>query len=429
MSKSTKIFIGIFIIIGIITAVYFLFSNKAPEEGGEPTETLYDKFNPFGSPTDVNDPEDTTDPENPTGIEPEVENTNLNLRQITTFAIAGGTYFDFQRKIPEPDKEVDVLGAANQTTTKADLTKTIPKFETIPAIRYVQRATRHIFQLDLDNDAIGKISNTTIPSIYEVIFNGPATSVIYRYLSGDKTITSYMATLGTAKGEFLPEDIVDISTSRDKAKMFYLVKTKNGVTGYIKTFITGKSTQVFSHAFSEWLSQYITDKKMYLTTKPSSSVPGQLYSLNVATGAISKIFGGVLGLTTLANHDGSTVLFGASEATGPRIGIFNPADRSTKLLEIYGLPEKCVWSKDNITVYCGIPKRILGTEFPESWYQGIVSFEDYFVKINTKTLSVITIENGNGAPAFDATDLFLDSEEGIIFFTNKKDGTLWSLKM
>ncbi len=431
MSKTSKIFIIIFITLGVITLGYYLFFNKSAQVD-RPAESLYKKFNPFGISENVNNPNDSTNTENLTENPTTQSNANSNLRQITSFAIAGGTFFESQRKIPTPEKEISVT--TNRGETKVDPKKEIiikvpDKYETIPAIRYVERATGHIFQMDLDNSAISKVSNTTIPSIYEAIFDSKAMSVIYRYISGDKTISSYLATLGGSNGEFLQEDIIDLNTSVDKTKLFYLIKTSNGVTGFIRNYIDGKNTQVFTHSFSEWLSQFVSDKKIYLTTKPSYAVLGQFYSLNVQNGTISKLFGGVAGLTTLANNDGSIVLFGTSQAEGPKLGLFNPSTRAMDQLDVYGLPEKCVWGKDNVNIYCAVPKKIVGTQYPDVWYQGLVSFNDYFIKINSATKSVSTIENSSDSSAVDATKLFMDKEEGTIFFTNKKDGTLWSLKI
>lgn len=433
MSKTIKIFIVIIILLGLGALGYYFFSNKTVTNPDGTTDSLYQTFNPFGSSTDVNNG-NQTEGETTGNTETELNSANSNLKQITTFAIAGATFFEDQREIPEPEKEVTVLDTF-KTTEKVVTTKKVTplkvekKYETVPTLRYVERATGHIYQIYLDKNSISKVSNTTIPSIYEALFDNKASSVIYRYLSGDKTITSFKATLGGASGEFLPEDIINIDTSNDKTKLFYLVKTQNGVTGFIKSFTEAKNTQVFTSSFSEWLSQFISDKKIYLTTKPSWSISGSLYSLNTATGSISKLFGGIAGLTTLANNDGSTVLFGASESSGPKLGSFNVTDRTSSLINLYGLPEKCVWSSDNINIYCGIPKTIIGTEYPDSWYQGLVSFDDYFVKINTKTGGTSTIENGNDASPVDATNLFLNKDEDTLFFTNKKDSTLWSLKI
>jgi len=331
---------------------------------------------------------------------------------------------------------IDATATPTPANTKVNAkTKTppkppAPKFEIVPSLRYVERATGHIYEMYLDNKIQGEVSNSTIPDIYQAIFSGSAKSVIYRYLGDDdQTIESYVATLGSANGEFLPENILDAALSPDKSKFFYLAKTGSGVTGTIKYFDQNKTNTVFNSSFSEWLSQWVTDQKIYLTTKASSTVPGNLYSLNVSSGVLSKIFGGVKGLTTLANNDGTVVLYNATTPTGPALGLLSVSNHTTNNINTYGLPEKCVWSANNVDIYCALPDNIAGSDYPDSWYKGKVSFDDRFVKINSSTGNVTTIADSSDATALDGTYLFLNRAEDTLFFINKKDSTLWSLSL
>ena len=45
------------------------------------------------------------------------------------------------------------------------------KYENVPFLRYVETATGHIHELDLKNNTVSKISNTTIPKIHEAFFD------------------------------------------------------------------------------------------------------------------------------------------------------------------------------------------------------------------------------------------------------------------
>ena len=243
----------------------------------------------------------------------------------------------------------------------------------------------------------------------------------------DNSINSFKATLGASKGEFLPQNIYSLSASLDKRKFFYLTEGSNGVTGTVGGFRDTKRDAVFGHPFTEWLSQWDSNQNVYLTTKPSYNVKGSIFILNTAKKTISKIFGGIEGLTTLINPQGSFVLYSYTTSTGPKLGVFNINKHTTIDLDTYGLPEKCVWSNDNINIYCAVPSVVTGNQYPDSWYQGLISFDDFFVKINTVTGEKGTIANSVEEIPVDATYLFLDKKENSIFFTNKKDSTLWSL--
>jgi hypothetical protein len=412
------IFIVVFLVVGAsIYGVYSFFSGpKTPADNTKDGTGGYQEFTPFGTGgtttgtntnTGVDNGEQTVDGRGESGFITQ----SSKLRKITTFSIAGASFLEDTRAIPQVEG------------VKPDPKK--PLFETVPALKYVERATGHIYERYLDTDVEGKISNSTIPNIYESLFDGKGKTLVYRYLGEGGVIQSFMATLGAAKGEFLTPGMIDVSLSPDKTKMFYLTETSSGVLGTIQTFGDTKKNQLFSSPFSEWLSQWATSATIFLTTKASGQADGYVYSLSTAKGALKKVFGPIVGLTTLANQSGTTILYSASLGGSPSLGLLDVAKHTTRSLALSGLPEKCAWSKDNITLYCAIPNTIPSSIYPDVWYKGIISFTDRFMKINTQTLEKTPLDGGE----FDATHVFLDNTETKLFFTNKKDSTLWSLDL
>jgi hypothetical protein len=407
MSKKTKIILILIFILIIAIVGFLLYKSKTEEPVINPITNK--PFDPFGT----NEPQNNTDGDgNNTGID-WTDNTlqeNSKFHQLTDFAVAGASFFE------NP-----------QITTGADNIKT----EILtPTLRYVERSTGHVHQMELDTKETIKVSNSTIPNVYEVLINKVANTFIYRYLGSDsQIITTFIAKLGDSKGEFLPSNITEMSLSPDKTKTFYMVKNSDGVIGFTLSLDDNKKSQIFTSPFSEWLSQWATNQKIYLTTKPSYAVSGSLFGLDITSGTLTKIFGGIEGLTTLSNSNGLKVLYGASLDTGPKLGIFDAVEHSTKDLDTYGLPEKCIWSKDDISVYCAVPNLVRGTEYPDVWYQGLISFDDFFVKINTETGEKTTLANSKNEVPVDATHLFLDQKESNLFFINKKNSTLWSLDL
>lgn len=409
--KTLLIFITVFILVGLLMIGLYFYSKS---KGANPLDTatnIYQKFNPFGTSSKVPVDPTVTETIDPTTGEIIYRSTS-RFQKITEFAVAGATFFEDSRLLPLKE----------ETTPGSLLT------ELVPSLKYVEKSTGHVYQMYLDTKIVGKISNSTIPGVHETIFDGRASSVIYRYLSEDDTITSFIATLG-GSSIFLNSDILEISLSPDKNSFFSIIKNKNGSTGQIKSFDESKTNQVFSSPFTEWLPQWVKEKNIYLTTKPSYLVKGTVFSLDITNGTLAKILGGIPGLTTLANKDGSIILYGASLEDGPKLYIFDLKNNASQDLNTYGLPEKCIWSNDDINVYCAIPNTIVGTQYPDSWYQGLQSFDDRFIKINTLTGGITTLANSEEEVTIDATHLFLSNKEDQLFFINKKDGTLWSLSI
>ena len=111
---------------------------------------------------------------------------------------------------------------------------------------------------------------------------------------------------------------------------------------------------------------------------------------------------------------------------GPKLSIFNISTRENINLELSGLAEKCLWDNNSLYLYCGIPFEVQKDQ-PDSWYQGISTFNDSFVKINSQGGSSSSI--ATPSENIDAINLFLDNKDETLFFTNKKDSTLWSLDL
>jgi len=490
--KTIKIFIIVFILTGIIILGVYLWINKN-KGGETTTEApWYQNFNPFGTGNDNNPLENPNNenPENPNVINPET--IVSKFYQITDFAVAGATFLEDQRLkeneaeiiVPketkiiisvltkEGRKEIQqflntslslnpalvVDGVFGKKVTKAiedfqkqnnltitgkidtetapyfTKTSTTPTLETslyevAPSVRYVERANGHIYKMLLDTKNKEKISNSTIPGIYDAIFDNTGKTIVYRYLSGDNVINSFMATLGAPKGEFLPQGIYELSSSINKDKFFSLTKNGDGASGSIESFGNTNRENVFTSPFTEWLSEWDGAGNIFLTTKPSYLFNGTMFTLNPLKKTLNKVLDKIPGLTTKINHAGSLVLYSASTNKGPTLGIFDIREHTTKDLGILGLSEKCVWSDDDINIYCALPNTITGNQYPDSWYQGLVSFDDFFVKINTTNGNKITIANSIKEIPVDATSLFLDKEGDYLFFINKKDSTLWSLEV
>ncbi|ETB64087.1 TPA: peptidoglycan-binding protein [Candidatus Nomurabacteria bacterium] len=478
--KIIYLIIGIVILSVALGFYFFKNRNTNVEKNGD--DTNYQNFNPFGSgkETDGNNIKEN-DIENTSNLE-----ENSKFKKLTDFAVAGITIFEYDRpldgsKVVEPIKilidsstkdgkkeiqtflnkelslnpalKIDgVLGKASISAIKSfQKTKTLPETgmideetnkyfykldnsniqqtEKVEAVKYVEKATGHIYQIDLDKNTQNKVSNSTIPQINEVLFSDNAKSIIYRYLSEDKTISSYLATMGATSGNFLPSNIIEIATSPTKDKVFYLVKNEDGVYGTIRNFIDGRTNSFFNSSFTEWLIDWDREDQILLTTKPSWSVNGSLFALNINTGTMTKILGGIKGFTTTSNKDNSLILYSSSTNNGPKLNIFN-IDKHTSLdLDTYGLADKCVWSNDGVNIYCAIPSKIVGNEYPDAWYQGLVSFDDFFVKINSETGEKETLANSINKISLDGVNLLLNKDESKIFFINKKDNTFWSLDL
>jgi hypothetical protein len=440
MSKRNLILLIIILVVIVAIIFGFFYFYQPANQTGEDAEgtNFFANFLPFGGSKTVT-PTDTTTPVDVSGYIPtsEEEARAIKLTKVSGFPIAGFGVFMKERfkdvPIVIPTEQVELLP---QTTTPI-----APPTEFMPALRYVNKATGNIYQTFADRIDERKFSSTIIPRVYEAYFGNKGDSVVMRYLKTDnKTIETFFGTLpkeylgadsaGTSeiKGSFLPENISDISVSPDASKMFYLFDVGDNTAGVTLTLQTGAKIQVFDSPFTEWLSSWPNYKMITITTKPSTNVLGYMYAINPDRKDLNKVLGGINGLTTLASPNGKMVLYGDNNLS---LNIFNIDTGGSTLLGIKTLPEKCVWGTASDIIYCAVPKFVDRVQYPDSWYQGEVSFSDEIWKIDvasgntTMILDSISISGEE----IDGIKLSLDENQNYLFFMNKKDSYLWELSL
>ncbi len=428
------------ILIVIIALVAWVFSatRNMPGDtggGGGGNNFLYD-FLPFGK----NNKDNNDNSEEPADISDYrdvslKETESMVLTKVSTMPIAGYGVFTKERFIDVPTVIPNTENAEVSTTPVA------PQTEFVPALRYVEKATGHIYQTYADRISEKKFSDTTILRIHEAIFGNSAQAVIMRYLRPDEsTIATFIGKLpadvlgadsgmNKLQGTFLPENVTDLSISKDSTKMFYLYNLKDMGIGMVSTAFGENRTQVMDLAFTEWLSIWSSDDNITLTSKASGKAPGYAYTLNSNTKEFNKILGGVYGLTTQISPDGRLILYSNNQLA---LNIFNIETREITPLSIRTLAEKCVWTKDSTVLYCAMPSFVGEGTFPDTWYQGEISFNDQLWKVELGTTPIETFLDPKFSPAgeeLDIVNLTLSEDESYLFLMNKKDAYLWELRL
>ncbi|MFA5792021.1 MAG: hypothetical protein WC884_03220 [Candidatus Paceibacterota bacterium] len=450
MSKRNFILLIIILIITIVIVFGFLYFSQPTSPTGDETEgtNFFSQFNPFGSGKTTTPP--TTTP--PVDISGDTGDQNPEIKQkltkVSSMPIAGFTIFSKERLVApvpilsSPSGEVP-NGTVSTNIKLGTGTPTPPLTEFAPALRYVERATGNIYQTFIDKIEERRFTTTIIPKVYEAYFGNKAETVVMRYLKGDgRTIETFLGNLpkellggdtlenNEIKGSFLPNNIKDISVSSDNGSIFYLFNVGDSMVGTTLNLTTNKKVQIFSSPFTEWLSWWPnnnTNKMITLTTKPSANILGYMYSMTETGKNFNKILGNINGLTTLTSPDGKQILYSDNTLS---LRIYNTDTKSSVLLGVKTLSEKCVWGSTSEVVYCSVPKLIDVGQYPDVWYQGEASFTDQFWKIDTKTGNATIIVDPtiiNGGGEIDGTKLALDNNENYLFFVNKKDSFLWKL--
>jgi hypothetical protein len=305
-------------------------------------------------------------------------------------------------------------------------------------IRYIERATGHIYETISNRADVKKISVQTIPKVYEALWAADGSKLIFRYTKdGSETIKSVAAKISTSstpesaiEAIFLPDDLRTISIFGNK--IFYFTDTSSGATGMTANIDGSSKLSTYVSSFADWISKWTSTNVVTIYSRPSGSVPGVAYTLNPATGAYVKIVGNLNGLGALGNSDGTLVLLSYTDSNVPKLAAYDIKLAQISQLEVPTLVDKCVWStKEKNIVYCAAPTLVTPAIYPDDWYKGKISFNDSLWKINastgeTKELINLTQESGI---QFDAVDLGFNQNENVLVFRNKNNLTSWRYEL
>jgi hypothetical protein len=413
MSKKTAIIFILVVFIGALGAlIWFYFSSNAITNTKTPTSnTNKDVYDPFGTRNPV-EPATTTEPvitesTTTTALAPD------KLRQISIDPISGFSIID------------------NTKTKRTD-------------VHYILRANGNIYETYTDASETKRLSITTVPKVYDSQWFPDGVRLIINYLKdGSEDIQTFSVKINPATttlnefeggidGVHLPEKISALTVSPLGDKIFYLVNNLNGVSGFTAKSNDLEKKVIFESPIKEWLVSWPKADTITLNTKASASAPGYLYFLNSQTGNFLRVIGGVNGLTSKTNNTATQVLFSDGDRGKPRLFLYDVKSGNSKLLPWSTFPEKCVWSNTDIKIiYCAVPKDIPTGDYPDLWYQGLVSFTDDIWMINTDTMASTLVFNPKDETNndFDLMNLQLDKNTDFLFFIDKKTLTFWSLNL
>lgn len=403
----------------IIGIVLFLILNSKPETAGESRVGFSIRdYLPFGK-SDEPDANGTTTPQtdSSSGSTDTETNTQTNqpvprLRKISSEPVAGAVIFN--------------LG-------------------TTSVVRFVEKGTGNVYEASSDSVAIKRLTNTTIPKIIRTFWLPNGSGFLAQTLlaeneiietnfvklnknvasSTNENLTPFSTTIGK-----LPTGIKEIAIKPDGSKIFYY--TVSGSSNWFVSNPDGTgSNLLMSHPLTEWLPKWVSGNTVIMQTKGSSESVGFAYSLDVVNKTLKKAGVEAFGLSINPNSDGSLDLI-SSGGTAPQLSVFDSKNITSNTITFNTLAEKCVWLKEKTpSVYCAIPNQTPSGNYPDIWYKGLVSTEDFITKIDvindiSHNIADLSLLSGQ---KIDAIDMSVSPDETQIIFRNKIDGFLWMLRV
>ena len=307
-------------------------------------------------------------------------------------------------------------------------------------IRYMESETGHVYDAFAESLAINRISNTTIPRIQEALwidfdsvvvrYNDQATDRLKTFsanLSAREAVAGSQASGSRLTGTFLPDDIEYVSINSRQELIYTDNDTIPGSFSLIKTDSYGQDrSAIYASPLTEWKPDWAgRTNQVTLTQYPSAVSYGLTLLLNSDTQAALPYLSGRRGLDVLMSPDGKKSLVSYKTDLGVSLFVKQVNGRLDYTgYETYA--EKCVWSSDNILVYCAVPEFI-GNNAPDDWYQGLEIHVDDFVRINTTDMTSRDVFSPftEKQEFLDAVDIKLSADEKYLYFRDRINQYLW----
>jgi len=299
-------------------------------------------------------------------------------------------------------------------------------------VKYYTLSNGNIFESDFLGGNLKKISSVTLNGLLKALWSPDKNGVIGVFSDNNK-IKKYFYNYINNQSSLLNEKIGYVAFSPDSKKISYqFIDNQSGQNNISTANPDGSNYKtIFKTRLDNLIVEWPVKEKISLRQPPSGLAQGILYAINSETGDFTKVLSDIFGLSAKWSPKADKILYSSTDDRGknPKLTLSDSTGANFKNLKLAGLADKCVWGKDDRTIFCALPQEISeNAVWPDDYYKGLVILEDDFYKINLETDTKTKILGSSDQGSYDAQELFLSPKEDYLFFVNKRDGLLYSIK-
>lgn len=391
---------GVVVLLAITAGAYFLFSPKNPAGNlNGPIKDFFSAFFPFGQGNG---------------------NTPSNNAQGT------GAQGEPARPVTERLRKV-----SDRPTTGAWFSGGLST-STPLNIRFMERATGHVFETPVDSYAETRVSNTTIPGMQE-LFSAGADLFILRSLSGSDDIQNFLGQLNATSSmqsiNTTPlKPFTRLAVAGNGTAMLAVTETVGGSRIELLRPDGTNSKTLLVSPIRSWIP-LAARARFFIETAPASGVAGFVYEIK-ADGTLRKIVGDAPGLIAVPSPSGKYLLYSISAGTQARLGIVDTDTGVGYASPLGALASKCAWISEDIpAVFCGVSDSPARATLPDDWLLGSITLNDaawVIYPTENRAHSLGKLESVADTP-IDIINPAVASTSQYVLFTNKNDLSLWAL--
>jgi hypothetical protein len=293
-------------------------------------------------------------------------------------------------------------------------------------LRYVERASGHVFDADPRTGDVERVTNTLTPRVYEAMVGND--TVVMRTIEDGSPVTLSgkvgEATDGPAELTLtnLGVDVLDIVAT--PASDLLLIAAAGTGNHLIRAAWDGSAPkQLLAIRGGDFRIQ-VAGSDIVLVERTGSGIPGSAFR---ASASLEALVGNILGLSLKAQPGSNNLLYSSDDGT--RLRLFAKRGSSSDAeIALATTAEKCVWGSGE-TAYCAAPRGTIPGLFHDRWYRGEIHTEDSWYTVDAgggKAATLFTIESGAG---IDVENPVIDPSHEYLAFQNARDKSLWMLRI
>lgn len=267
-----------------------------------------------------------------------------------------------------------------------------------------------------------RISRITIIGILEAVWSPQKNRAAVFYL--DQDVKKGFLHIGTSSVAVLPSGIKSASWSPN-GSLFAYMSAFSGGSELIASNASGGDKQIlFESPLKDPVIYWTSPDTVHIQTAPSGNALITLFRYSRTSDTLSKTKIGY-GLTALWSPDAERAAFSSTNSSGKdlSLSLHNSAGDLIFTTGLRTITDKCVWISPE-ALYCAVPRILpLSAVMPDDYYLASFHTSDRIVKIDTKKEEIREVFNEGD---FDVANLLVTKNEDMIFFVDRRDGTLWS---
>ena len=335
-----------------------------------------------------------------------------------------------------PDTESEVITnlvdsqsmALNQLTTRAVAGFMLTNFDGRPGVRYVEKGTGHIYDIDLGSGVETRTYGTTIGQTVKAIFAPGGQQLAIATETNGEWRWRYAA-LGTSTEDVrlqtLPIDIENVAVT-ETGEVKYTVSNED-TTAYRFDPEQNETTTLFSLPLFDVEVLWGSDTT-YVYNRPAPFLRGGGYE--VAGNALSPVTGFTFGTTLLKVGNRLAVSHYDPEAERYASSVLNPDSTETTRFSITVIPEKCAGQESGISTpkfWCAAPLQNNHRLYVRNWYQGVNQYDDLLWEIDpiSGDATILIDFPSTLGYSLDVSNLAVSPDSSAMGFINRFNDTLW----